>query len=147
MIASDGLLEITPALRLPLRELAFRATPAGGPGGQHANRSSTRVELWWDVAGSPTLTEDQRALLQHRLARRLDGSGRLRLVSAVHRSQARNRDAVVERLAQVVAGALAVAPPRKRTRPTRASVEQRLAAKRRRSARKQDRRPASDDQG
>ena len=145
MIGEDGLLEITPALRLPVRELSFRATPAGGPGGQHANRSSTRIELWWDVAGSPTLTDTQRALITGRLGRRLDASGHLRLVSAERRSQSQNRDAALERLATLVRGALEVAPPRRRTRPTRASVEKRLAAKRLRAARKRDRRSDRED--
>lgn len=139
MIAEDGLLEITPALRLPVRELTFRATPAGGPGGQHANRSSTRIELWWNVAGSPSLTEAQRALVTTRLGRRLDREGRLRIVSAERRSQAQNREAALARLVTLVASALQVAPPRRRTRPTRGSVEARLAAKRRRAARKRDR--------
>ena len=141
MIGEDGLLEITPALRLPVRELTFRATPAGGPGGQHANRSSTRIELWWDVAASPSLTEAQRALVSSRLGRRLDREGRLRIVSAERRSQSQNREAALDRLVTLVASALQVAPPRRRTRPTRGSVEARLAAKRRRAARKRDRRP------
>ena len=141
MIGEDGLLEITPALRLPVRELTFRATPAGGPGGQHANRSSTRIELWWDVAASPSLTEAQRALVSSRLGRRLDREGRLRIVSAERRSQSQNREAALGRLVTLVASALQVAPPRRRTRPTSGSVEARLAAKRRRAARKRDRRP------
>lgn len=141
MIAEDGLLEITPELRLPVRELTFRATPAGGPGGQHANRSSTRIELWWDVAGSPSLTEAQRALVSTRLGRRLDREGQLRIVSSERRSQSQNREAALARLVTLVAAALQVAPPRRRTRPTRGSIEARLAAKRRRAARKRDRRP------
>lgn len=145
MIGEDGLLEITPALRLPVRELSFRATPAGGPGGQHANRSSTRIELWWHVAGSPSLTDGQRALITERLGRRLDASGYLRLVSAERRSQSQNRDAALERLVALVSGALQVAPPRRRTRPTRSSVEKRLAAKRLRAARKRDRQSDRDE--
>jgi ribosome-associated protein len=140
MIGEDGLLEITPTVRLPLKELTFRATPAGGPGGQHANRSSTRIELWWNPAESPSLSEPERALVLARLARRLDAGGRLRIVSAERRSQSQNREAALERLVALVANALHVAPPRRRTRPTRASVEARLAAKRRRGARKRERR-------
>lgn len=144
MIGEDGLLEITPTVRLPLKELTFRATPAGGPGGQHANRSSTRVELWWTPAESASLSEAERALVLARLARRLDTGGRLRIVSAERRSQSRNREAAMERLVALVAAALHVTPPRRRTRPTRASVEARLQGKRRRAARKRDRH--SDDQ-
>jgi len=63
-------LEVSAELRLPLTELEYRATRSGGPGGQHVNTSSTRVELSWDVAGSPTLTSEQRARLLERLANR-----------------------------------------------------------------------------
>src|SRR5256885_7670098 len=101
-------LEVSPTLRLPLAELDFRASRSGGPGGQHVNTSSTRIEVWWDVARSPILSEAQRALLLERLAPRLDSTGRLRLVSSGSRSQLRNREDVTERLRSVVAGALAV---------------------------------------
>lgn len=134
-------LDVTPELRLPLAELEFRATRSGGPGGQHVNTSSTRVEVWWDVAASPSLTEEQRARLLSRLATRLDGAGRLRLVSSGTRSQLRNREDVTERLREVVARALAVPRPRRRTKPPRASKAARVEAKRRRSAVKRDRRP------
>lgn len=127
-------------------EFEYRASRSGGPGGQHVNTSSTRVEVWWDVAGSPTLTEEQRARLLTALASRLDGTGRLRLVSSGSRSQLRNREEVTERLLELVARALAVPKPRKRTRPSRAAKVARLEAKRRRSATKRERRrPSSDD--
>ena len=138
-------LDVSPELRLPLAELEFRATRSGGPGGQHVNTSSTRVEVWWDVAASPSLTEDQRARLLSRLATRLDGAGRLRLVSSGTRSQLRNRQDVTERLREVVASALAVPRPRRRTKPTRASKLARVEGKRRRSAVKRDRRPPKDE--
>jgi ribosome-associated protein len=137
----DGYLEITPALLLPLAELDYRATRSGGPGGQHVNTSSTRIELWWDVRSSPALTEEQRARLMERLANRLDGEGRLRVVAAKSRSQLRNREAATGRLRELVASALAVRKPRKRTKPSRAAKAARLEAKRRRSALKRDRRP------
>jgi ribosome-associated protein len=136
----DRYLEITPALLLPLAELDYRATRSGGPGGQHVNTSSTRIEVWWDVRSSPTLTEEQRARLLERLAGRLDGEGRLRVVASESRSQLRNREAATERLRELVASALAVRKPRKRTRPSRAAKAARLEAKRRRSALKRDRR-------
>src|SRR6266571_875222 len=94
----ENVLEITPELRLPLSELDYQASRSGGPGGQHVNTSSTRIEVWWDVAGSPTLTEEQRARLLAQLATRLDTAGRLRLVSSGTRSQLRNREDVTERL-------------------------------------------------
>ena len=142
----DGYLEITPALLLPLAELDYRATRAGGPGGQHVNTSSTRIEVWWDVRSSPTLTGEQRALVLERLATRIDGEGRLRIVASESRSQLRNREAATERLRELVASALAVRKPRKRTRPTRAAKAARLEAKRRRAATKRHRRPPSPEE-
>lgn len=141
----DGYLEITPTLLLPLAELEYRATRSGGPGGQHVNTSATRIEVWWDVRRSPALTDEQRARLEQRLATRLDGEGRLRVVASASRSQLRNREAATERLRDLVAGALAVRKLRKRTRPTRAAKAARLEEKRRRSVVKRDRRPPPRD--
>lgn len=139
-------LDVSPELRVPFAELEFRASRSGGPGGQHVNTSSTRVELTWDVAGSPTLSEDQRRHLLARLATRLDGAGRLRVVSSATRSQLRNREDATERLREVVASALVVPKKRKRTRPTRAAKAARLENKRRRAATKRDRRPPKRDE-
>jgi ribosome-associated protein len=138
-------LEVSPELRIPLAELEFRASRSGGPGGQHVNTSSTRVELSWDVAGSPSLTPAQRDRLLRRLASRLDGTGRLRLVSSVSRSQLRNREDATERLRAIVAEGLVVTKPRKRTKPSRAAKAARLEGKRRRAATKRDRRPPGRD--
>jgi ribosome-associated protein len=134
-------LEVAFDLRLPLAELEFRASRSGGPGGQHVNTSSTRVELWWDVANSPTLSDEQRRRLVDRLATRLDGKGRLRVVAGGSRSQLRNREEATERLRQMVAAALVVPKARKRTRPSRATKAGRLEEKRRRAAVKRDRKP------
>ena len=139
-------LAVSPALRLPLAELEYRASRSGGPGGQHVNTSSTRVEVWWDVAGSSALSEGQRTRLLVRLATRLDSAGRLRLVSSGSRSQLRNREEVTERLRDLVAVALRVPKPRKRTRPSRAAKAARLEAKRRRAAVKRERRPPGTDE-
>jgi ribosome-associated protein len=125
--------------------LDYRATRSGGPGGQHVNTSSTRIELWWDIGASPTLKDEQRARLLTRLATRLDGEGRLRIVASASRSQLRNREAATERLREVVAAALAVPKPRKRTKPSRAAKAARLDAKRRRAATKRERRPPRHD--
>jgi ribosome-associated protein len=142
----DGRLDITPDLQIPVTELDYRASRSGGPGGQHVNTSSTRIELWWDVAGSPSLSPDQRALLLERLGPRLDSQGRLRLVSSGSRSQLRNREDVTERLQSIVAAALAPPKKRKPTKPTRAAKAARLEAKRRRSATKQHRRAPPPDE-
>jgi ribosome-associated protein len=136
----DNFLEITPELRIPLSELDYRASRSGGPGGQHVNTSSTRIELWWDAAGSPSLTEEQRSQLIHRLGSRLDTGGRLRLVSSGSRSQLRNREDVTDRFRSTIAAALVVRKKRKVTKPSRAAKAARLEAKRRRSSTKQRRR-------
>lgn len=138
-------LVITDELTLPLSELEFRATPAGGPGGQHVNRSATRIELWWNVAESPSLDPEQRARLLTQLASRLDAGGRLRIVAASRRSQLQNREEAVARLVSAVRNALHVARPRRKTRVPRASREARLDAKRRRGNIKASRRPVRED--
>lgn len=139
-MVDENSLEITPELRLPLSELEYRASRSGGPGGQHVNTSSTRIELWWNIASSPSLSAPQRAQLLERLGPRLDSSGRLRLVSSASRSQLRNREDVTERLQSVLAAALAVRKKRKPTKPSRAVKAARLEAKRRRAAIKRHRR-------
>ena len=136
----EGFLDITQDLRLPLTELDYRASRSGGPGGQHVNTSSTRIELWWDVANSPSLSPEQREWLLKRLATRLDADGRLRLVSSNSRSQLRNREAATERLRTLIAGALVVPKQRKATKPSRSAKAARLDSKRRRSLTKQRRR-------
>jgi ribosome-associated protein len=137
---------VTPALVVPRSELTLRASRSGGPGGQHVNVTETRVELTWNVAGSPSLSDEQRATLLEKLGARLDSEGTLRLVESRRRSQHQNREAVVERFARVIAAALYRPPPRRKTRPTAASREARLEQKRRRTERKRGRtRPADED--
>jgi ribosome-associated protein len=145
-MGDENTLEITADFRLPFAELDYQASRSGGPGGQHVNTSSTRIEVWWNVAGSPSLSPEQRAQLLERLGPKLDSQGRLRLVSSTSRSQLRNREDVTERLRSVVAGALAVRKKRKATKPSRAAKAARLEAKRRRASTKQRRRaPLPDD--
>jgi ribosome-associated protein len=98
------------------------------------------------VRSSPAVTEEQRAQLLARLSSRLDGDGRLRVVASESRSQLRNREAATERLRELVASALAVRKPRKRTKPSRAAKAARLETKRRRSALKRDRRRPGHDE-
>lgn len=144
-MTEPSLLRINGRLSIPRAELRFLASRSGGPGGQHVNTSSTRIEVWWDVAGSPSLSDLQRARLMDQLAPRLDSSGGLRLVSSEHRSQLRNREAVTERLRDLVAEALVVPKARRPTRPTRAAKEKRLDAKKRRGAVKRERRRGADE--
>ena len=142
----DGLLEIDSTLSIPLDELTYRASRSGGPGGQHVNTSSTRIEVVWDIAASPSLDDAQRARLLDQLATRLDKEGRLRLVSGATRSQLQNRVDVTARLARVVAAALHVPRPRKRTKPSRAAKAARLEAKRKRAGLKASRRRVERDE-
>lgn len=143
-MGDDALLAIDDALWIPRAELTYRATRSGGPGGQHVNTSSTRVELAWDVAGSPSLTDEQRARIREKLANRISGEGVLQLSASEHRSQHQNREAVTERFVALIRQALVVPKKRKKTRPSKAAREARLHAKRRRSELKRSRRSLED---
>ena len=132
-------------LAIPRHELTFRATRAGGPGGQHVNTSSTRVEVLWNLERSRTISEDQRDLLRDKLSARLDAEGNVRVVGSAFRSQARNREDAETRLAALVRRALVVPKARRKTRPHRAAVENRLKSKRLVSEKKQRRRDVSDE--
>ena len=144
-MSADGALVVDATLEIPRSELSFRASRAGGPGGQHVNTSSTRVELLWNVERSRALDSDQRARLCEKLAARIDGEGNVRVVASANRSQLRNREEAETRLATLVRRALIVPKARKKTRPTRGSVEARLRAKKEHSRRKQNRRFQGDD--
>ncbi len=139
-MAGDDTLHVHRGLDLPLSEIAWRATSAGGPGGQHANRTLSRVEVSFDVAASPTLGPRQRARLLERYG------PVVRAVASDSRSQARNREAALRRLAAKLDAGLRVQPARRPTKPTKGSQVRRVEAKRRRSETKRRRRaPGSDD--
>jgi ribosome-associated protein len=140
-VVAEGpeLLRVTGSLSIPVSELRWRFTRSGGPGGQHANTSDTRVEVRFDVAGSPSLGPRQRARLLDRLG------SEVRAVAADSRSQARNRELALDRLRQRLAGALATTAPRRATRPTTGSVRRRLDDKRRQAERKARRRSIDPD--
>jgi len=130
---------------VPLDEIEFRASRSSGPGGQHVNTASTRVEARWNVVESAALTDPQRRRLLDKLGSRIDSNGVLRVVAGERRSQLRNRDAAVERLNRLVQRALHTPKLRKKTKPSRAATEKRIEQKRRRGAQKQRRRPPSPD--
>ena len=132
-------------LTIPAAEIELRFSPSGGPGGQHANRSSTRVDVAWNVEESAVLGPRQRARIKARLANRIDSSGTLRVSSDEQRSQMRNREEALRRLGELVAGALRVERRRVATKPHASAVERRIAAKRRRSDLKRARRAPHDD--
>jgi ribosome-associated protein len=132
--------EIMPGLVIPPSELSFRFSRSGGPGGQHVNRSETRVELVFDVAGSPSLSDEQRERLRKRLAGYIDSEGTLHLFSSVTRSQLANRADVVARFHTLLRTALRRRKARIATRPTPGGRERRLSEKRHHSEIKNARR-------
>ena len=140
----EGELELNEALGIPRAELEYKASRAGGAGGQHVNTSSTRIELLWNVRTTTALPAELRERVEQKLASRLDGDGWIRVVSSARRSQAQNRDAAEERLVSLVRGALVVPKKRKATKPSRGQREDRLAEKKKRSDTKRQRRPDFD---
>ena len=139
-------LEVQRGLTLPGHEIRETASRASGPGGQHVNKTSTRVTLRWNARESSALTPTQRRRLLRRLAHRLTRDGEILVHASRQRSRARNRELARERLAELVRDA--VVPPRRRiaTRPSRGSKARRVETKRARSAVKRTRRrPPRDD--
>ena len=130
---------VTRSVSLPVSEIEIKVSRSSGPGGQHAQKASTRVEALFDVEASEALSEAQK--------RRVLGRAGpvLRAVAQDERSQLRNRELAVERLVEKLRAALAVPRRRRPTTPTRASRERRLAGKKRRAATKRLRRPPGDD--
>src|SRR5919198_5877334 len=124
---------VTPEVAIPVEELEFRASRASGPGGQGVNTTDSRVELRFDLAGSPSLDPRAKERARRRLGARVDAAGVLRVVAQAQRSQLANRRAATERFAELLAGALAVPRSRRPTRPTAAARAERRTAKRRRS--------------
>jgi ribosome-associated protein len=136
---------INDRLTIPAAELSWRFSRSSGPGGQGVNTTDSRVELSWDLTGSDLLPPALRQRAIERLGDRLV-HGVITVTASEHRSQLRNREAAAARLAGIVAGAVAT-PPRARraTRPSRGSVERRIAEKKRRGQIKQNRRASPND--
>jgi ribosome-associated protein len=134
-------LRVTGTCAIPLDELEWRFSGSGGPGGQHANTSNTRVEVRFDVAASPSLEPQQRSRLLERLG------PVVRVVAADTRSQSRNREVALARLRDRLAAALRTPRARRATAPTRAARRRRVEAKRRRGDLKRQRRmrPGQED--
>lgn len=138
-------LQVSPALTIPAQELNWRFSRSSGPGGQHVNKTDSRVELMWNVADSPTITEEERELLLERWGSRLN-AGTITVTASEQRSQRRNRETALEKLAQLIREGLAPAgPPRRATKPTRGSKRRHRAAKKQRSdVKAQRRRPSAE---
>jgi ribosome-associated protein len=138
-------IKITNRVRIPESEVELSYARSGGPGGQNVNKTATKVQLRWNPRSSTALSAEDLALLETRLASRLTKDGELLVSSERYRDQGRNVDDAVERLVHLVRRAIRRPTPRKKTRPTKASRERRLAGKRRRSELKRQRREPPGD--
>lgn len=138
MSATD--VQVFAGLTIPVAELAFETARSSGPGGQHVNKTETKVTLVFDLEGSTALDPGQKSLVRQRLSTRISRSGELRVTSQRHRSQKANRDATIERFAQLLGEALTPQPERKPTRMPKKAQRQRLEDKRRTAEKKKTRR-------
>jgi ribosome-associated protein len=138
-VPEKGEIKITREAVIPYSELEFRFSRSSGPGGQHVNRSATRVELLFDVANSPSLTDETRERIEEELVGFISSEGVLRLVSDESRSQHRNRRVAVKRFRALMKRALRPRKERRPTRPSQVAQERRLQAKREHSEKKQRR--------
>ena len=146
MSDADGdAIRVTQTVVIPRSEVVVRATRSGGPGGQHVNTSSTRIEITWDVMRTRALSEEERSRVVARLGARISDEGTVRVVASDSRSQRQNRERAESRLSDLIRRALAVPKARKRTRVPRGAVEARLEDKRRLRERKRQRRWKGDD--
>ena len=136
----ENALVINEAVRIPPSELHYQFVRSSGPGGQHVNRSATQVELTFDLAHSPSLTDEQKARARAACKSYVDKEGVLHLASQTFRSQLQNRLDVTARFVELMRRALRVPQKRRPTRPTAGSKERRLESKRRRSIIKRERR-------
>ncbi len=144
-VAAENLLRVNEGVSIPRGELDVRVSRSSGAGGQHVNKTSSRVEIFWNVRASRALSEDQRAHLLDRLDSRLNTDGSVRIVASDMRSQRKNRDLAEEKLVDLVRRALVIPKKRRPTRPTKASKEARLEGKKRRSNTKRERQNKSFD--
>jgi len=143
--AARNLLAVNESLSIPRTELDVRVSRSSGAGGQHVNKTSSRVEIFWNIVGSRAVSEEQRGRLREKLASRLTTEGSIRVVASDMRSQSRNRELAEERLADLVRRALVIPRKRRATKPTRAAKEARLDSKKRHSTKKRDRRDTVSD--
>ena len=138
MLESRGI-EVDSSLTIPYSDLDVRASRSSGAGGQHVNKTSSRIEITWNVRESKAISEDQRETLLNRLESRLSTDGSIRVVSSETRSQLRNRERAEARLAELIRRALTIRKKRKPTRRPRSADEARLASKKLHSKKKLER--------
>jgi ribosome-associated protein len=134
-----AMIEIPGDITINEDELVFRVSRSSGPGGQNINKVNTRVTLFFDVANCESLSDQQKQRILTRLATRADKNGVLRVVSQKYRTQGANRRAAVERLQELLSGALKNRPIRKKSKVPYAAKQRRLEEKRRRSMLKRQR--------
>jgi ribosome-associated protein len=132
-------LTVNESVAIPRSELDVRVSRSSGAGGQHVNKTSSRVEIFWNVVSSKALSDDERSRLLDKLSSKLTTEGSVRVVASDMRSQSRNRELAEERLAELVRRALLIPRKRRPTKPTRASKEARLEGKKRQASKKRDR--------
>jgi len=126
-------LSISEGLTIPISELEFRFVRSSGPGGQHVNKTSTQVELRFDLLNSPSISDADRRWLLSRLGRKVDSSGILQVTSQEYRSQLRNRTSTIEKLRDMLKEAMRRPKKRKPTKPTKGAKERRLESKKKHS--------------
>ena len=144
-MSEENELVVNESVRIPLAELRYQFVRSSGPGGQHVNRSATQVELTFDLARSPSLTDEHKARARAALKSYVDKDGVVHLASQTFRSQLQNREDVTTRFVELMRRALRIPKKRRPTRPTAGSKERRLESKRRRSTVKRERRLAPMD--
>lgn len=125
-------------------ELTFKTSRSGGPGGQHVNKTSTKVELRFDVNNSKLLTPDEKIIVLQKLSNRISQEGILIITSQESRSQLENKEITINKFNLLIAEALTPEKKRKATTPTKTSKEKRLGTKRILSQKKQNRKPPED---
>jgi ribosome-associated protein len=136
----DTSLVVNEHLAIPRSEISVRVSRSSGAGGQHVNKTSSRVEIMWNINDSSVISDEQRQTLETRLASRLTEDGTLRVVSSETRSQRQNRSIAEERLVEIVRKALTPRKKRKPTRRPKSADEARLSSKKRHSEKKRERR-------
>jgi len=124
-----------------LKELQFKAVRSGGPGGQHVNKTSSKVEVLFDLDSSEGLTQAEKELLESKLATRISAQGILALQCSESRSQHRNKKVGVERMIELLQDNLRVPKPRKKSKPSKSAIEKRLQSKKKQALKKGYRKP------
>jgi ribosome-associated protein len=136
---------VNESLIIPDAELDVKASRSSGAGGQHVNKTSSRIEIGWNIEDSRVLSEEQKQILRERLASRISGEGALRIVASEMRSQRQNRERAEARLADLIRRALTPRKKRKPTRRPRRADEARLASKKLHSKKKRERLRGAED--